>query len=76
MTPIYDALYAEMFGDDSPIYDELVAAATPAPEEAAPMVDANWLIQLSRMRAKASPADGYVVMDGITFVQLLKDAGY
>lgn len=27
-------------------------------------------------KGSASPADGYVVMDGATFVQLLKDAGY
>ena len=29
-----------------------------------------------KRRGKSSPADAYVVMDGDTFAQLLKDAGY
>lgn len=29
-----------------------------------------------KRRGKASPADGYVVMDGATFVGLLEEAGY
>lgn len=30
----------------------------------------------AKRRGKGSPADGYVVMDGATFVLLLRDAGY
>jgi len=29
-----------------------------------------------KRRGKASPADGYIVMDGATFVSMLHDAGY
>jgi len=66
VTPIYDALYAEMFGDDSPIYDELTADTASHISEAEALesfdivyggsLDVAWLIQVSRMRAKASPA--------------------
>jgi len=61
MTPIYDALWDEMFGDDTPVYDALVADTAEARAWSDVYgIDTEWLIQLSRMRAKVHvgpPAD-------------------
>lgn len=35
-------------------------------------IGAAWI----KRRGKASPAEGYVLLDGATFTQLLKEAGY
>lgn len=53
---------------------ELAAWLDEATREAAVLED-KGVVWIHR-RGKASPADGFVVMDGATFTALLKEAGY
>ena len=46
--------------------------ATVEAKNAGARIGAAWI----KRRGKASAADGYVVIDGTTFMQLLKEAGY